>query len=201
MSDHLAEHHLDPRIRRTRKRLKDALQLLLEAQSFNEISITDICTQADIARVTFYQHYESKEALLLASVADFFANMYQQVDSERFDRWLKEGDIGSLLAAQPSDLADPARVRLIGVALRHASPAVHQLTTTSFLAAYEQYETELAEPERAVLATFYVGGILALLEQFLAGQIALSPQEFRVVPLALLHILRQGAIQHGILRA
>ncbi|NJN53971.1 MAG: TetR/AcrR family transcriptional regulator [Anaerolineae bacterium] len=64
---------LDPRVRRTRRLLQDALIVLVQEKSFGEISITDISSQAGVARVTFYQHFESKEALLLWLISDFLS--------------------------------------------------------------------------------------------------------------------------------
>ncbi|GJM41153.1 MAG: hypothetical protein DHS20C20_14350 [Ardenticatenaceae bacterium] len=199
MSEQLIKTQQDPRIRRTRMLLQSALTTLLTTKSFSDISITDICNQAEIARVTFYQHYESKEALLLAEVADFFTSMYQAVDQDALNHFFETGEMGSLISSQQIDLADPNRVRLIGVALQHAGSAVRELTIKSFLETYAQHETELDEQEILVLATFYVGGILTLLEQILNGRLAISPQAFQAAPLTLLRMLRQGAIQSGIL--
>jgi AcrR family transcriptional regulator len=199
MNEPLAETQLDPRIRRTRTQLQSALVTLLESKSFSDITITDICRQADVARITFYQHYESKEALLLAEVADFFTSMYRAVDQDALDHYFATGEMGTLLSAQQIDLADPNRVRLVGVALQYAGSAVRELTLESFLANYAQHETQLEEPEILVLATFYVGGILTLLEQLLNGRLPISPLAFQAVPLTLLRMLRQGAIQSGIL--
>ena len=199
MVDISANGPKDPRVRRTRQLLQASLSTLLEKTSFSALSITDICKQADIARVTFYQHYDSKEALLLASVADFFANLHQTVNQDVLDQYLVTGNMTALNSIQQVDLADPNQVRLVGVALKHAGAAVRKLMLESFLDTYGQRETELDDKETQVVATFYVGGMLTLLEQFLSGQLAVSEAEFRVATLTLLRILRQGAIQSDIL--
>ena len=62
-----------------------------------------------------------------------------------------------------------------------------------------QHETELSNKDIQVLATFYVGGMLTLLEQFLNGQLAVPQAEIQVATLKLLRILRQGAVQSDIL--
>ncbi|MGD1895880.1 MAG: hypothetical protein ACFB16_02900 [Phormidesmis sp.] len=64
---------------------------------------------------------------------------------------------------------------------------------------YLQREMELSDKEIQVLATFYVGGMLTLLEQFLNGQLAVPQAEIQVATLKLLRILRQGAVQSDIL--
>src|ERR1700676_3219661 len=55
---------LDPRIRRTRHLLQDALKRLLEEKEFDKITIQDITEIATLNRATFYAHYPDKFALL-----------------------------------------------------------------------------------------------------------------------------------------
>jgi len=55
---------LDPRIRRTRHLLQDALKGLLDAKEFDKITIQDITEAATLNRATFYAHYPDKFALL-----------------------------------------------------------------------------------------------------------------------------------------
>ena len=62
----------DPRIRRTRKLLQGALGTLMQAKSFDEISVQDITEAATVNRATFYDHYNDKFALLEAMVAAGF---------------------------------------------------------------------------------------------------------------------------------
>src|ERR1039458_9687159 len=59
---------VDPRIRRTRQLLQQALEKLLETKEFDKISVQDIADLATINRATFYDHYTDKSALLVAMV-------------------------------------------------------------------------------------------------------------------------------------
>jgi AcrR family transcriptional regulator len=72
---------LDPRIRRTRKRLQRAMEELLETTAFDEISVQDVADKAAVNRATFYDHYADKYALLKSMVAN------------QFQEFLKEGGI------------------------------------------------------------------------------------------------------------
>ncbi len=60
---------MDPRIRRTRVLLEQALESLLKKRNFDELSVQDIADAATVNRVTFYDHYADKQALLEAVVA------------------------------------------------------------------------------------------------------------------------------------
>ena len=68
----------DMRTRRTKKALKNALIKLLENDSLDNISVTDICNNAEINRVTFYTHYKDKYELL----HDFLQDILSHLDQE-----------------------------------------------------------------------------------------------------------------------
>ncbi|MBV8968878.1 MAG: TetR/AcrR family transcriptional regulator, partial [Verrucomicrobia bacterium] len=63
---------VDPRIRRTRLLLQQALEKLLKVKRFEELSIQDIADAATVNRATFYDHYPDKFALLECLVATQF---------------------------------------------------------------------------------------------------------------------------------
>ena len=66
---------LDPRIRRTRQLLQQALGKLLETKEFEKISVQDIAGAATVNRATFYDHYPDKFALLQCMVAARFQEL------------------------------------------------------------------------------------------------------------------------------
>lgn len=63
----------DPRIQRTKARLRKALVELLAQESFDRISVTDLCKTSGVTRITFYAYYDDK----LALVAELFSEMFQ----------------------------------------------------------------------------------------------------------------------------
>lgn len=66
---------LDPRIRRTRQLLQQALKKLLETKEFDKISVQDIADAATVNRATFYDHYGDKTALLQCMVGSRFQEL------------------------------------------------------------------------------------------------------------------------------
>ena len=54
----------DMRTIRTKKGLKNAIASLMLEHSIEEISVTDLCKNANINRVSFYTHYQDKYELL-----------------------------------------------------------------------------------------------------------------------------------------
>src|SRR6202790_3140695 len=69
---------LDPRIRRTRQLLQDALRRLLDEKEFDKISVQDIAEAATVNRATFYAHYPDKFALLEEWVRVSFLQLLSQ---------------------------------------------------------------------------------------------------------------------------
>jgi AcrR family transcriptional regulator len=69
---------IDPRIRRTRHLLQQALEKLLETKDFESISVQDITEAATLNRATFYDHYPDKFALLECLVARQFLGLLAQ---------------------------------------------------------------------------------------------------------------------------
>src|SRR5205814_10062730 len=53
----------DPRVRRTRKLLRDALVELLAEKSFHAINVQEVADRATLNRATFYAHFVDKFAL------------------------------------------------------------------------------------------------------------------------------------------
>jgi AcrR family transcriptional regulator len=68
----------DPRVRKTRRGLQDALVRLILRQGYDSISIQDIATEADTARITFYRHYHDKEDLL----TDCLNTLYEELEAK-----------------------------------------------------------------------------------------------------------------------
>ena len=62
----------DPRVRRTRQLLQQALEKLLETKAFETLSVQDITDAATLNRATFYDHYPDKFALLECMAASRF---------------------------------------------------------------------------------------------------------------------------------
>jgi AcrR family transcriptional regulator len=63
---------LDPRVRRTRQLLQQALKKVLGDKDFEDISVQDITEAATVNRATFYDHFPDKFALLEYMVGSDF---------------------------------------------------------------------------------------------------------------------------------
>lgn len=68
----------DPRQKRTRKLLQDALRKLLQEKPLEEILVQDIADVATVNRATFYDHYTDKFTLFEAMVAGDFHELLKE---------------------------------------------------------------------------------------------------------------------------
>lgn len=72
----------DRRTRKTRTSLRDALLGELREGGWNDITIQTICDRADVARSSFYAHYDNKAALLddvfVVVIADLRETLFAQ---------------------------------------------------------------------------------------------------------------------------
>src|SRR6266852_538940 len=62
MNEHV--NGVDPRVRRTRQLLQQALLELMQEKRFASITVHDIAERATVNRATFYAHFEDKYSLL-----------------------------------------------------------------------------------------------------------------------------------------
>lgn len=72
----------DRRVRRTRRQLQAALKTLLATKPYEKIKVSELVQEADIARTTFYKHYETKDDLLFSLYDDVFRVFQAEVLAE-----------------------------------------------------------------------------------------------------------------------
>jgi len=105
----------------TRKRLQNALIDLLREKAYRKITISSISERADLARRTFYEHFESRDELLLSIVDDvvtpFFSELAESIiatplyspDSEHafitlFEHWHENREILRLIRQAENEI-------------------------------------------------------------------------------------------------
>jgi AcrR family transcriptional regulator len=73
------EPRTDPRVRRTRQALHDALLTLLEERDLAAIGVQDIVRTASVNRATFYLHYRDKDEFAQATLDGEFERLVSNV--------------------------------------------------------------------------------------------------------------------------
>ena len=67
---------MDRRQRKSKEAIFRAFIELLSKKDFNEITVGEIIEKADIARATFYAHFETKEYLLKELLEELFCHIF-----------------------------------------------------------------------------------------------------------------------------
>jgi AcrR family transcriptional regulator len=65
----------DPRVKRTRDALGDALVELMQQKPFDGIRVQDVLDLAGVSRSTFYEHFKDKDDLFESDAEEFFEMM------------------------------------------------------------------------------------------------------------------------------
>lgn len=79
------EQKLDLRIVKTRKALRYTLAHMMEKTPIEDITVQDLCEEADVNRMTFYKHYEDKYALLRDCLNDFRKQICANLETHDMD--------------------------------------------------------------------------------------------------------------------
>lgn len=72
---------VDPRVRRTRRMLRDALVSLILEKDYASITIKEITERAEVAYITFYRHFESTDQLLMGVLDDGLAELMSHIET------------------------------------------------------------------------------------------------------------------------
>jgi AcrR family transcriptional regulator len=72
---------VDPRVRRTRRLLRDALVSLMLEKDFSSISIKEITERAEVAYITFFRHFESLDQLLMEILDDGLGELQAHIET------------------------------------------------------------------------------------------------------------------------
>jgi len=137
----------DLRVIKTKRGLREAFLRLLLEKGYDAISIQDIATEAEAARVTFYRHYKNKEELLIDCINMIYENLSRHIKQASEDE-IQQG-YSSMLAFYQQIQEDGKIYRLLSTS--HAG----QLLTkrlTELLAERIQTQLEARFPAEQLMA-------------------------------------------------
>lgn len=153
------------RYNRTDKLIMSAFVKLLEKYPLTKISVKDICDEAMIKRATFYNHFESKEQLLLVVFDNLKEELYQSI-IDNSDNYLLN-DFFYKIAEKTVDFVSKHREK-IAIAIKNInSDAYNMLILESinrsikYIIAHSKDKLKVDIPIELV-SRFYSGGFANL---------------------------------------
>lgn len=176
----------------TAARMDEALLALLETKDLAYITVKEICAQAGVNRSTFYLHYETIADLLEESVEHMnaqFLSYMQQHDPVTFLSRLRDCPLEELYLITPEYLTPYLSYvrehrRLFRTAVENAASlrlersyrALLQHVLTPILERFH-----VAEADRDYLLSFYIHGLMAVINTWLKQDCADSVEHIASV--------------------
>lgn len=169
----------DQQTRQSKQKLIEAFLVLMETKSFETITITDITKKAGVARLTFYRHFESKEAVLLAYLDSIF-EIYLEELSKMGSRDLRGGLCRCFEYWQRDK-------RLPNLLAQHGTmPLVQQSFGTYF---QRVLDTNILPHKLSYFQRRFIeGGLLSVMMDWIADPQGLLPKEMADLVLGLISI-------------
>lgn len=163
----------------TARRMDEALMALLEKKDFAYITIREICTAAGVNRSTFYLHYETTRDLLEETVRLMHERFlsYFKAAPERFVERLQNCPREELYLITPEYLMPYLTFirdhrRLYRAALEHpADFHADETYRAMFRHVFDPILQRFGVPtaERPMIMSFYIGGIMSVVSDWIGG--------------------------------
>lgn len=84
---------MDRRVRKTRRALREAMFNLMEEKGYDQVTIEELTSRADIGRTTFYLHYNAKQDLLIEQFGELMDQLVAQLSQIPLSAWSQDGDM------------------------------------------------------------------------------------------------------------
>jgi AcrR family transcriptional regulator len=174
------------RVLQTKASIETAFVALVLEHGYHKVTVEDIVAKADLAKATFYAHYENKEALMSSVFSRLIEEGAERI-AYRDGPWTEVRG-GAVQAAyeHAGDMADLYRVCLADPRARSSyMDTVTQYAEQNFVNRLEAIGRQSKLPVR-LMARAFAGAQVAILESWLDGEIAGTPQEVATMQLDLL---------------
>ncbi|MFC6181970.1 TetR/AcrR family transcriptional regulator [Lactiplantibacillus daowaiensis] len=199
-------HEIDPRVDKTRRRLRQALITLLQAQKVENISVQQLTATAAVTRGTFYLHYKDKP--------DFIDQALDDLVTELFEKAIVTVSIDEVIT-NPSDPLRRVQVFSLSNALsyidQHAeafrtllleqrqlaiSRRMNQQLTKWMQQFYHDFEDQFADLEVpvSIQIAYYVSATLGLITDWLANDMIYTPRYLTKCIKKMHHLMTVGNI-------
>src|SRR6266498_201422 len=169
---------VDPRVRRTRRLLRDALVSLMLEKDYASISIKEITDRAEVAYITFFRHFESLDQLLMEVLDEGLAELLVQIET------LAKRSGTSALETEGRLIFEyiKQKAELFYILFKSQSVArVHKNVVRSIAVIFQKSCMPLARADNqvtvAILSNHIATSLLALIEWWLDNKMTPAPAE------------------------
>ena len=190
----MARESTDPRVLRTKRKLREAIVGLMQERELRQITVRDLVERAGINRATFYRHYAIPKDVLAEIQNDFIDRMRQQIPLPKTMEDLKP-TVYSLCVFMEQ------HIELLQLIIRNNTDMdFMHLTESLFMELWkdlqlDNYLKNLSQEDMRLLAMYTAGGSYFILRSWLLGGIRKSAEEMADYFYALLN--RTNLLAYG----
>ncbi len=172
----------DLRVVKTQRALSSAMLSLLDRVPFTKITVNDLCAEALVSRSAFYAHYQDKYSLLMCTLNRLSEDLFAQTAAADF-----KGELAVILQKVQQESKT-----FKNLLIAEYDGELMTLLRTGFIAQLHrreglQFMPSLPEP-REVSSVFFAAGFAGIIMQWVAGDLAYTPEEMT----SCLHALLTG---------
>jgi AcrR family transcriptional regulator len=186
---------VDPRVRRTRRMLRDALVSLILEKDFASISIKEITQRADVAYITFFRHFESLDQLLMEVLDEGLAELQGHIETlaKQSETSALETE-GRLIFEYIGQKADLFRILFKSQSVTR----VRKKVARNIAAIFQKSCAPLARSDNqvtiSIMSNHIATSLLALIEWWLENNMAPPPEEMGKIYKSLIIDSTVGAV-------
>jgi AcrR family transcriptional regulator len=172
----------DPRVRRTRRLLRDALVSLILEKEYSAISIKEITDRADVAYITFFRHFESLDQLLMEVLDEQLAELMTRIETlaKRAETSARETE-GRLIFEYIAEKVDLFRILLRSQSVTRVRKKVIRNIAAIFQKSCAPLARSGNEMTVAILSNHISTSLLSLIEWWLDNKMKPTPAQMGMV--------------------
>lgn len=196
MSSLKEQEKVDRRVRKTRKALREAMQVLMSEKGYDQVTIGELTERADIGRTTFYLHYSAKQDLLLEQFDELLGQLVKQLSQVPLSSWTQQGGVLPveefpgrpicMIFQHAADNEEIYRLVLHGEGVDQASQRLQEMMTkavTSFLDpklgdGSEKFSLPIPVE---LFGNYFAGALLAMIKWWLDEDIPYTSEEMEAI--------------------
>jgi AcrR family transcriptional regulator len=187
---------VDPRVRRTRRMLRDALVFLMLEKDFASITIKDITERADVAYITFFRHFESLDHLLMDVLDEGLSELLVHIETlaKQSDTSALETE-GRLIFEYIEKKADLFRILFKSQSVTRVRKKVVQNIAAIFQKSCIPLAKSGSQVTIAITSNHIATSLLALIEWWLDNRMKPAPTQMGKVYKSLIIDSTVGAVR------
>lgn len=163
------------KVSRTQKCIIDALLKLMEEDNFEEITVTQIAQEAEIARRTFYLNYNTKSEVLASYIKLLYDDFAEEAQNDKERTWKSDVISFFLYWSRHSDilyLLEKSNQFLILL-----NEFENILSNSNVFDFSTLIKDELPERRKEYIAVTIAAGLWRILEKWVQNRFMESPEE------------------------